>query len=233
MRIPSTKPAVHVAIVKADQEIPDPTLSELVKSNTPVGAVDDEVMAISRKLLEQQAQPSAAQAFLTGDHSGFFSASGMCRVGPDAFDRQRFGGHKAIVPPLNMQGLGLADGEDEALKLVAEMGTKALKDLAKEQGYGLHVGGITTLWQGANAVRTWNEQGLTWESAELAGKTLSGGLSLASGLFPGAPYLKTASNVAQLLVMAVGIVSETVQDEGFDAKQDVDKMLIAFSRPAG
>jgi len=72
-----------------------------------------------------------------------------------------------------------------------------------------------------------------WESAELAGKTLSGGLSLASGLFPGAPYLKTASNVAQLLVMAVGIVSETVEDEGFDAKQDVDKMLIAFSRPAG
>lgn len=232
MRIESKIPTVHVAVVKADQEIPNSTLNELVKSNTPIGAVDDEVVTISRELMKQQGQPSTAQAIFDGDFANFSSDHGFWRVGQNAFDQQRFGGQKGIVPPSNMQVFGLKDDEHEAMKMIAAMGGKALKDIAKGQGYGLHVGGVTTLWHGANAVKTWNEQGLSWESTELAGETFSGGLNLASGLFPGAPYLKTASNVAQLVVMVLGVVSENVPDRGFDQKRDVDKMLVAFSRPA-
>ena len=76
-----------------------------------------------------------------------------------------------------------------------------------------------------------NEQGLTWESAELTGKTFAGGLKVASGFFPDVPYLKTASGVASLVVMVFGVFADSVQDMEFDEKRDVDKLLIAFCRP--
>ena len=232
MRIKSTKPTAHVAIVKAAQEVPDPTLNALVKSNKPVGAVDDEVMTISRRLMEQQGQRSAAQAILDGNFAGLSRDQSLWRVAQDSFDHQRFGGQGGIIQPTKIPMLGLKSDEHEALKTVAEMGTKALKGYAKKHGYGLHVGGVTTLWHGAKAAQTWSEQGLTWESAELSGKTFAGVLKAASGLFPDVPYLKTASDFSKLVVMIFGVVADGVQASELTDEQGVDKMLIALSRPA-
>lgn len=226
MHIQSTrKPAVHVAVVRGDQRLKDPALDRLVRSPAAEAAVEDDVFQDAMKRIG--AGGSLAAAHL----AGFSKTEGLWRSDASAFDSLRLGGAQQVVGLSGLPSLGHDDAEKEALTQIRKMGADLLKDQLKGEGYGLHVDAVTTLWQGVGAIRKWNEQGLSWESSELSGKALAGGLKVASECFPNIPLIKTASDSAGLIVMVFGIVAGAVTETQAPNAVKTDRFLIAFEKP--